>query len=198
MDNKKNNQENDKHLADEQIIDMYWQREEDAITQTDRKYGKYLLSVAYNILRDPLDSEECQNDTYLDVWNTVPPAWPSVFLSFLTKIMRHRAIDSYREKNSKKRIPSELTASLDELGDMLIDDFSEEEYDSALLGNVISSWLRTLSDREQLIFVYRYYYADRVSFIARMLDISERTVYTDLASIKEGLKERLIKEGYSI
>lgn len=89
-------------IDDEQIIEMYWQRNENAIQETDRKYGQLLYRIAYNIFHDNLDCEECQIDTYLDVWKAIPPTNPTMFLSFITKIMRRLAPDRYKEKKAKK------------------------------------------------------------------------------------------------
>ena len=112
--------------GDEKIIDMYWERDPDAIQETDHKYGPLLRNVAYNILADSLDCEECQNDAYLGIWNAIPSARPVVFPSFIIRIMRQVAIRRYREKNRKKRIPSQLTISLEEL-DAICSDSSVEE-----------------------------------------------------------------------
>ena len=106
-------------IADEQIIELYWQREERAIQETDKKHGQFLFRIAYNILHDRLDCEECQNDTYLGVWNAIPPTRPTVFPAFITQIMRRIAINRYKEKTSKKRIPSELTVSMEYINDFL-------------------------------------------------------------------------------
>ena len=106
-------------LADERIIELYWSREESAITETDRKYGQLLYQIAHRILNDRLDSEECQNDTYLKVWNTVPPTRPTVLRSFLAKISRNLALNRYKEKNRQKRVPSQLTDAFDDLENTL-------------------------------------------------------------------------------
>lgn len=87
--------EQQKSFADEQIIDMYWNRDEQAIQETDRKYGNYLFTIAYNIVYDSCDCEECKNDTYLRAWNAIPPTRPNVFLAFITTIIRNIAINSF-------------------------------------------------------------------------------------------------------
>ena len=115
------------YLSDETIIDLYWDRKEKAIEETDRKYGKYLFAVAYNIVYDSMDCEECLNDTYLSTWNTIPPKRPTVFQAFLTRIMRNQAVDKFRTRSAAKRIPSELMISLDELEDCIANDLSIEE-----------------------------------------------------------------------
>ncbi len=99
----------------DEIIEMYWQRDERAIHETDEKYGQFFFRIVYNILHDRLDCEECQNDTYLGVWNAIPPTKPFVFPAFITQIMRRSAINRYKEKTSKKHISSEFTVSMGDL-----------------------------------------------------------------------------------
>ena len=173
-------------IADEQIIELYWQRNERAISETDVKYGQFLYKIAYNILHDKLDCEECQNDTYLDIWNAIPPERPNVFPAFITQIMRRTAIDRYKQKMSKKRIPSELTLSLEEF------DVEAVQYDNAEeLGRIISDYLRTLSDKQQFMFIGRFYIADSVVNIANDLGITASAVYKELGKIKSKLKDYL-------
>ena len=185
-------------LPDEEIVELYFARNERAIKETDHKYGKYLLTIAYNIVRDQLDCEECLNDTYLSTWNRIPPTRPSVFQAFLSKIMRNVAVDKYRHNTADKRIPSELVVSLNELDNCLPDEMSmEEEQAIAELSRMLNDYLLRLSDRERLLFVCRYYYADKISEIAKMLQAGERTVYRELAELRDGLRAHLEKEGFS-
>lgn len=177
-------------MADEQIIELYWQRDERAISETDFKYGQFLYRIAYNILHDNLDCEECQNDTYLDIWNAIPPERPNVFPAFITQIMRRTAIDRYKEKMSKKRVPSELTLSLEEL------DFELECNDDAHeLGKIISDYIRTLPERQQFIFVGRYYMAEPVQNIADDLNVTASAIYKELGKIKTDFKNYLERSG---
>ncbi len=185
-----------KLLTDEKIIDLYWERDEKAISETDRKYGKYLYVIAYNIVHDRLDCEECLNDTYLGTWNEIPPHRPNVFQVFLSRIMRNIAIDKLREISAQKRVPSELMVSLDELGDCIASDTTpDEELATKELARALNDYIKTLNDREQFVFVCRYYYADKISSIAHMLQVGEATVYRELAAIREGLRIHLEKEG---
>jgi len=184
-------------LEDQKIIDLYWQREEKAITETDRKYGKYLMTIAYNILHNDPDSEECLNDTYLGTWNAIPPAKPTLFQVFLSKIMRNTAVVRYKKNHAQSRVPSEMTVSLDELeGYIPYQPSVEEDYDVYRLSRLLSEYLRKMSEKRAFIFICRYYCADRISDIAAMLHVSESTVYRELDEIKKGLREILIKEGY--
>ncbi len=186
-------------MSDEQIIALYWQRNEQAIQETDIKYKKFLLSVAYNIVYDKCDSEECLNDTYIGAWNAIPPARPAFLQAFLAAIMRRRAIDCYKARKRQKRIASELTVSLSEVEDCIAgDDAMCLETDAKELGRVISDFVRALTDRAMYIFMSRYYIARPIKEIAELLDCSESTVNKEIAAIKRDLKEKLEKEGYAL
>ena len=186
-------------LSDEKIIDLYWLRDEKAIEETDLKYKNYLLSIAYNIVRDRLDCEECLNDTYLGAWHAMPPSRPQVLKAFLTTIMRRTAIKRYHSNQRKRMIPSEMTVSLSELEDLIADDESmDTACDAERLGRIISDFVRSLSDRRQFIFMSRYYVADPIDTIASDLRLSRSTVNKELAAIREALREKLESEGYSV
>ncbi|MBQ4274814.1 MAG: sigma-70 family RNA polymerase sigma factor [Clostridia bacterium] len=185
-------------MSDEQIVALYWQRDEQAIRETDIKYKKFLLSVAYNILQDMYDSEECLNDTYIGAWNAIPPARPILLQAFLATIMRRTAIDCYKAKKRQKRILSELTVSLSEVEDFISDDDMYSQTDAKELGRVISDFVRSLSDRRMYIFMSRYYIARPIKEIAKLLGCSESTVNKEIAAIKCDLKEKLEKEGYTL
>lgn len=196
--NKSDKNNSEKQLSDEKIIELYWNREERAISATDDKYGRYLFTIAYNILRDELDCEECLNDTYLGTWNSIPPTRPNVFQVFLSKIMRNVAFDKYRKNSASKRIPSEMIVSIDELDKYMIYDMSaEEEFLIKDIGRILSDYLRGLPDREEFMFVCRYYYSDYISDIAKMLELNPKTVTKSLTKLREDLKAKLEKEGYS-
>ena len=185
-------------MSDDQIVALYWQRDEQAIKQTDIKYRKFLLSVAYNIVHDTCDSEECLNDTYIGAWNSIPPARPALLQAFLATIIRRTAIDCYKTRKRQKRLASELTVSLSEVEDFIAADDMHFEVDVKELGRVISDFVRSLSDRRMYIFMSRYYFARPIKEIAKLLDCSESTVNKEIATIKCDLKEKLEKEGYSI
>ena len=197
MNNQKDNSITN-YPSDEEIIALYWQREEKAIEVTDKKYGHYLYTIAYNILRDHPDSEECLNDTYLGTWNAIPPSRPKAFCAFLSKITRNIAIGKFRHQTASKRIPPELTVSLEELDECMVFESSEEEkYLVKRLAKILNTYLRSLSDRQVFIFVCRYYYSDTIPSIAKMLGLSENTILRDLSKLRKGLKELLDKEGYT-
>ena len=184
-------------MQDDEIIDLYWQRNEQAIAQTDLKYGKYLIGIAYNLLCDHQDSEECLNDTYLGVWNRIPPSRPNFFSAFLARITRNIAVDRIRQKTADKRIPVGMVIPLEELEECFTDDISERDREAVdTLAQILSDYLRTLGERERVLFVCRYYYADSVPTIAKMMQVSERTVFRNLESIRAGLRETLSKGGF--
>ncbi len=182
-------------LPDGEIVALYFARDEEAIAATDRKYGRYLYTVAYNVLHDPLDCEECRNDTYLQTWNTVPPQQPGRLQVYLTKIIRCISVDRYRERTRQKRVPSALTVSLEELSESLASDF-ERDMEAAELGRCISDYVDSLPKRRRLIFVCRYYCADPPERIADMLGVTVSAVYKELGKIRAGLRVHLEKEGF--
>ena len=184
---KSNNQTN--FFSDEQIINLYWVRNEAAIEKTDVKYGKFLFKIAYNILHDEHSCEECKNDTYLGTWNAIPPTRPAVFPAFITRIMRRIAINRYKEKTSKKSIVSNFSVSIDELYNTLHSDTDvEKEYEAHELGEIINDYVRSLSKRNQYIFIGRFYMNDSVESIANKLNATASSVYKALERLKKGLK----------
>ncbi len=185
--------------TDEAIVELYWKRDEDAIKETDKKYGKYLLVIADNIVHNRLDSEECLNDTYLGTWNRIPPTRPVSLQSFLARIMRNISVGRFRQNTADKRIPSELVTSLDELEECIAgEDSIDRERATRELADIINQALCAMKDREQYIFVCRYYYADKISAIASSLGVSEVTVNRTLSKLRSDLKSRLDAAGYTI
>ena len=184
-------------LSDEEIIALYWDRDEQAISRTDEKYKKFLLSVAFNIVFDTQDCEECLNDTYIDAWNSMPPSKPALLQAFLATIMRRTAIDCYKARKRQKRVASELTVSLSELEEIIADE-SDSSAETDELARLLSDFVRSLTDRRMYIFMSRYYFARPIGEIASLLDCSESTVNKEIAAIKRELKEKLMKEGYTL
>lgn len=182
-------------LSDDKIVELYWNREERAIKATDEKYGNYLLSIAYNIVHDELDCEECLNDTYLGTWNSIPPARPTAFQAFISKIMRCIAINKFKANHAQKRIPSEVLITLDEMDDFIPSENPNEKIIASELSRIISEYLETLDENSATMFICRYYYSDKIDDIADMMKIHRSTVFRALSAIREGLKEKLIEEG---
>ncbi len=185
------------HLSDEEIIALYEQRDERAIRETDAKYKRRLLSIAHGIVHDALDAEECLNDTYVRTWNSIPPAQPSSLQAFLISIMRRTAINRYKAAKRQKRVPAELVSSLSELDGMLSDgDAFYSEQQARELGEVLSEFVNTLSDRRAYVFMSRYYLCRPIAEIADKLGCSQSTVNKEIAAIKQELWQLLESEGY--
>jgi len=185
------------HLSDEEIVELYWDRNEKAIDATDKKYGKYLYTIAYNIVHNRMDCEECVNDTYLGTWNRIPPERPNLFQVFLSRIMRNVAIDRFRKNTASKRIPSELQISLEELDECLVVSPSENElYILDELARILNGFLQDLDEQDEFIFVCRYYYSDRINAISKMSGIGEKEISRRLTALRNELKQRLEKEGH--
>ena len=183
-------------VDDKQIIQLYWEREERAILETDYKYGSFLLRVANNILNDKADSEECRNDTYLGIWYSIPPNRPAVFPAFITKIMRNIAINKYKEKTRQKRIPSEMILSIESLHNTLpAEDILPSDYSTMELAGIINEYLSRLTSRQKYIFVGRFYMGDKPEVIARELHVNVSTIYRAIDKIRKGLKVHLERKG---
>ena len=179
-------------LTDNEIVELYWARKERAITETERKYSQFLFRIAYNILYDRSDCEECQNDTYIGIWDAIPPTRPSVFRAFFAQIVRNIAMNKFIEKMRKKLIRSEFTTSFEELYDSLCSTESvEEKLEAEEVGKMISEYVRGLSKKQQYIFVGRFYIADSVEHIAGELSMTTSSVYKTIDRIKRGLKRYL-------
>lgn len=187
-------------LKDEEIIALYWARNEEAIRETDRKYGKLLYQQAYNILHDRCDCEECQNDTYLGAWNTIPPERPTSLQAYIVKIMRRIAISRYREKTASKRVPSEMTDCLEELltGNGTLPLLGMEAPDGSELTDLINEFVRGLPDRQRYIFIGRYYMSDPIDRIARELAVTESTVYRELERLRVLFRQHLERNGVAL
>ncbi len=183
-------------MTDGEIIGLFWERNEVAIDETDKKYGPFLFRMAYNILQDAADSEECQNDTYLGIWNTIPPHRPEVFSSFIARIMRNTAIKKLKEKRRQKRVPSEMVVSMNELEEYLeVGGRPDDEYAARELGRVINEFLGGLNERQRFVFIGRYYMGDKLETLAKALGVNASTVYRELEKLKQQLKIQLERSG---
>ena len=186
-------------LSDEQIIDLYFAREERAITETDKKYCQYLHTVAYNILYDEQDAEECLQDTYLKTWNAIPPERPRVFRAFLAKITRNLSLDRYEMAQRQKRVPKEAYRPLDEVQEFLPDPHSlERDLQDATIARIITQYLDQASDRRMYIFTARYFFSLSIPQIAHRLSCSQSLVSKELAAIKRELRAEFEKEGICV
>ena len=186
-------------MEDDHIISLYRARDESAIARSAEKYGAYCFAIARNILGNPEDSEECVSDTWLKVWNLIPPQMPRCLRAFLGKITRSLAFDKYREKTSAKRGGGETEKALHELSEVLFDTNDIEHiYETKLLGEAIDRFLATLPRRERDIFLCRYYFLYPIALIAEKQSLRENYTRKLLSRTKKKLKIFLEKEGFSV
>lgn len=185
-------------MEDELILDLYFERNEDAINQTRVKYSRLLHSVAYGILRSHEDSEECENDTYLKAWNTIPPTRPDVLSAFLSRITRNLSLDLYEKMHAAKRGCNEMPLILDELAEVVayegID--SGDQAESEELKRILNDFLSELSPDNRKIFMRRYWFGDSVQEVADKLHFGKSKVKMSLLRSRENLKLKLEKEGF--
>jgi RNA polymerase sigma-70 factor (ECF subfamily) len=186
-------------VEDNAIIDLYWNRDESAITETDLKYGRYLAKIANNILNDEEDCRESLNDTYLGAWNSMPPNRPSILSSYLAAITRRSSIDIFRRRTREKRRSSEYALSLSELGDCIPGrDSTTDEADIHLLADSINAFLRTLPSDARNTFIGRYYFLDSLRDVAAYCGMSETKAKSLLHRTRLSLKRHLEQEGFSV
>lgn len=183
-------------MKDTEILDLYWERNEAAITETQKTYGNYCHSIAYHILHDREDSDECVNDTWFRAWNVIPPKRPDRLALFLGTITRNLSFDRWKRRKALKRGNGELELALDELTDCVPEACSvEDTVEAAELERLINSFLHTLPSRECSIFLRRYWYVEEYSEIARRFRMNLNTVKTSLFRTRGKLKIFLEQEG---
>lgn len=186
-------------MNDSQIVELYWQRKESAIQETNVKYGAYCYSIANNILSCREDADECVNDTWLRAWKTMPPQKPGRLRLFLAKITRNLSFDKFKARNAEKRGNGEFPLVLDELESCIADiKDTEAEFSAKELGKSINRFLQTLSERECSIFLRRYFYAESVAEISIRYGLKDSNVQVILSRTRKKLREHLEKEGYII
>ena len=186
-------------LDDNAIIELYWARNETAISETQTKYGGYLHTIAYNILANSEDSDECVNDTYFRAWGSMPPNRPVKLSAYLGTIVRNLAITVFRKKGNLSNGGSQYALSLDELAECVSGgETPPEKAEAGLLSRSISSYLRTVSAEARDIFLCRYYFCDSISDIAGYFGASETKIKSSLFRTRKGLRDYLRKEGFDI
>ena len=183
-------------MDDLMIIELYFARDEQAIEETDTKYGKLCFHMANNFLSNDADAEECVNDAYLGAWNTIPPQNPNPLLTYVCRIVRNLSIMKYHANTAIKR-NSFYDAALDELEDCLASpETVEDKLTAKELSDALDQFLDTLDQENRVIFVRRYWYSDSISEIAERLHMSKNNVSVRLSRTRERLKNYLKKEGY--
>ena len=184
-------------MDDLSIIELYFARDERAIKETDIKYGKLCHKIAYNILNNEEDSEECVNDTYLGVWNAIPPTRPSSFIGFLCRITRNLSLKRIEAMARQKRARATVI-SLHELAEILPDENIGDGVSNENISKLISEFLRKEKKDVRNVFIRKYYFFDSIGEIAKRFDFSESKIKSMLYHTRKKLKEYLIKEGVEI
>ena len=182
-------------MEDERIVELFWERSEEAIKETKSKYGSYCRRIAFNILANDQDAEECENDTYLRAWEAMPPHRPTRLASFLGRITRNVALNRYAHDRAQKRAPG-IEVVYEELSDLISDD--REGDDETALAEAISGFLSTLPKEARIVFVQRYWYFCPVKVIAQSRGLSESNVKVTLMRTRKKFKEYLEKEGITV
>lgn len=187
-------------MEDLQIVQLFLDRSEQAIEALSEKFGKYLSTIAFNVLSDKEDAEECVNDAYLKVWNSIPPQRPNCLKAFVGRITRNLALDCMYKKNTLKRGGGQMSLALDELSELVGagDGDPLESLQMQELIRCINAFLEALPSDKRILFMKRYWYLMSAKDIAREMDMTEANVKTSLCRIRKQLKEELTKEGINI
>ena len=181
------------YLDDASIIGLYWQRDEQAITETARRYGSYIHAISVQILESEPDAEECVNDTYLKAWNTIPPQKPFSLKDYLGRLVRHLSIDRYRALRRAKRNIN-VTEALNELTIASPDTAA----DNPALTEALNNFLSALNPTDRNLFLGRYWYFYEVADLARAYGMTVNTVYVKLHRMRERLRKHLTERGFKL
>lgn len=185
-------------MDDSKIIELFFERSEQAIIELSKKYGFACKRIANNILNNGFDAEECVNDAYFAAWNTIPPQEPKPLMTYICRIVRNLAIKKYHSNTAIKR-NSIYDVALDELENCFSSSETvESEFDAESLANSINNFLDTLDRDNRIIFVRRYWYSDSVSEIAQYTDTNSHFISVRLSRMRNKLKDYLKKEGYHL
>ncbi|MBQ8893299.1 MAG: RNA polymerase sigma factor [Clostridia bacterium] len=185
-------------MDDQRIIQLYWDRSEKAITATAAKYGRYCHYIAYNILRNDEDAEECVNDTWLNTWNTIPPQKPRRLQAFLGKITRNLSLNRYEKRTTEKRGGGEITLILDELSECIPAEQGSKIAEELAFTDLLNRFLDTLSPQDCKLFVRRYWYMSPIKELTRDFHISESKASVTLFRTRKKLRTYLEKEGVTL
>jgi RNA polymerase sigma-70 factor (ECF subfamily) len=184
-------------MRDEQIIELYWARDEGAIAESGARYGAYCGSIAMNILVNREDADECVNDTWLHAWEAMPPHRPNALAAFFGRITRNLAITRYRANRAQKRY-SGMTELLSELDDCVPSgDSTERSVERGLLTTAINNWLDTLGADDRALFVRRYWYGDALKTLAKESGVTQNQLAQRMLRLRKRLKTALEREGFS-
>lgn len=183
-------------MEDNQILELYWKRQETAITRTAEKYGRFCQAISYNILHNREDAEECVNDTWLNAWNSMPPHYPNRLSAYLGKLTRNLSINRFRSYGAEKRGGGQAALALSELADCVpAAGGVEEAVEEMVLVDAIEMFLYGLAEQKRNIFIRRYWYLTPVKELARIYGMSEGRVTSMLFRMRRELRGQLEKEG---
>lgn len=183
-------------MTDNQIIDLYWQRKENAIRETEKKYRNYCYTIAHNILQTKEDCEEILNDTYMGCWHSIPPSRPNNLATFLGKITRNLSLKRWRYLHAQKRSGDEVSLAYEELDFCIPDDKDiDKTLEAKEISKIINNFLEQINDIERKIFVCRYWYFDSISDISNQFKFSESKITSMLYRSRKKLATILRKEG---
>ena len=186
-------------MEDAAIIELYFQRSERAVSESDKKYGRYCGTIARNILGNAEDAEECVSDTWLRAWNTIPPTRPSFLKAFFGKITRNLSLNRIEKDTAQKRGGGVTAAALDELAECVADErASNWSADGAVIKDTLNAFLKDLSRENRIVFVRRYWYFEAVKDIAKSMGFSESKTKMMLKRAREALAKKLEKEGIEV
>ena len=186
-------------VEDEAIVQLYWDRNESAISESSAKYGAYCAAIAHNILHSTADEEECVNDTWLHAWNAMPPHRPNILSAFFGKITRNLSFDCYKKRHRAKRGGGQTNAVLDELAECVSGrDDTERTWDEKELTAELNRFVSELSEDKRAIFILRYWYAADIADIAQRVGLSENNVSVTLSRLRGRLKTHLIERGFDV
>ena len=182
-------------MEDEKIIDLFFARSEQGIRELDNQYGAICRSLSYNIVNNRQDAEECVNDAYLGVWNTVPPARPSPLLAYLCRIVRNLSLKAYWKKNAAKR-SSVYTIAMEEIEACVADRKTvEDEIEARELARIMEAFLDTLTLENRVIFMRRYWFSDSCRDIAGLMGLTEKNISVRLTRIRQKMRQYLMERG---
>ena len=186
-------------MTDEEIISLYFSRSENAIHETAAKYGRLCTYVIKNILKDPADIDECVNDTYLKVWNVIPPSRPTTLKAFVGRITRNISFNLYKKMNTDKRGNLQIPIILDELSECVSGGTTPyQEIEKKELLKAINSFLEKLPQEKRVMFVRRYWHSDSITDIAKRCGVSENSVSVNLNRLRKRLHNYLIERGFEL
>lgn len=185
-------------MEDNRIVDLFWARNEDALSETEEKYGRYCHYIAYRILGDNSDAEEIVNDSYLKVWDTIPPNRPGSLKGYVGMICSQLALNRYHQRKTEKRGEGQIPLVLDELAECVSDPVGADMGDGLALRDALNYFLGSLPEKTRKIFVRRYWYMSPVSEIAADFSMKESAVTVLMLRTRKKLKVFLEKEGFEI